>query len=109
MGAEPILEAISRKEQELRARLIQTRAEAQKLVPDARTAADHFRAEGDTAAAAAAESWLQQQKALAYEEAETAKAVAEARYDKAPDDAARLEAAVQTIVGAVLLGRPSGS
>ncbi len=103
MASEPILQSIARKEQELRAQLVLARAEAGKLIADARSAAEQLRAEGEAAGAAEASAWLLREERIAREEAAAALTAAEAEWGQAQVDATRLQAAADIILEAVLL------
>jgi vacuolar-type H+-ATPase subunit H len=99
------LETIAQKEQEIRGRLLQARASAESILAAAGAEAERIRAAGETAAAAEARAWLDEQVALAQRDGEASLRLATARLDDQRVDGPAMDAAVELILEAVLLGR----
>lgn len=98
-----LLERIARTEQELRTRLLATRARADAMVVEARKKAEEVRAAAESSSATETRSWLEQELARAHRETEQAVARATVDATDLPTDSALLDVAVQLIVDAVLL------
>jgi vacuolar-type H+-ATPase subunit H len=97
-----LLDQIARKEQELRARLMVAREQAEALVAEAARGADELRVWEAASAAAEAQAWAEHELKAARESAEeiVARAAEEARAVSA--NAARLGEASRLIVSVVL-------
>jgi len=100
-----VLEQIARKEQELRARLIDAHSRADELRAGAAREADDIRARGETAALAAARSWADQETEQARREAEdrVEGAIAESSEGRGEAHDAIMDEAVRFVAEAVLL------